>query len=407
MNERKNDHWHSLANELGAEAPAETEPAGQTSDEGEVQADQAPTASEEESETMGDRDTSMPQPAAVSPPSVPSGAAKARTRPKRPRRENHWGFLAGELGLAQRESPSQETEQAEPTGEAAASEQPVTPEAKEAAPAPAEISADLPTTPPRAAAAQTPAEPRQQQEIDERHVDQLDDEQGERDERWLEAEIVQGEALDELDAGIDTGEDEDETEEAAESRPRRRRRRRRRRGRDTDEQSRETGGDEEDVTRDEEDETSDESAEVTQGRAQDSDESEQSDLDEDRSEGGDSRRRRRRGSRRRDRDKDTQAADAEFAERPATPEREEDVDDVDDVDDLEQGEGRGRRQDASEKAKHRKIPTWQEAIGTIIKVNMDSRSRSSGGGRRGDRRGDGRRGEGRRGGRGRGRGRSS
>jgi len=45
----------------------------------------------------------------------------------------------------------------------------------------------------------------------------------------------------------------------------------------------------------------------------------------------------------------------------------------------------------NQKSKHRKIPTWEEAISAVVQANIDSRSKSSGGGRRGRGRGKGKR----------------
>jgi hypothetical protein len=96
------------------------------------------------------------------------------------------------------------------------------------------------------------------------------------------------------------------------------------------------------------------------------------------------RRRRRRRRRRRSgkKDSDGTAAD-EDADSEAAGEAEEDDSDAHAEDKEEEPSTLG--------VKHRKIPTWQEAVDVVIAANLESRSRNPSGGSRGRRRGRGRR----------------
>jgi ribonuclease E len=239
---------------------------------------------------------------------------------------------------------------------------------------------------------------------------------------WMDEPSTQAEVIEELDAGIDVGDDAEDAlaappKQETEDEQRHRRRRRRRRGRGREDSGREDSGREdsgeegppETGSRDDEDEATAAETAPNEQEAGLSDVDPQAEQHPSESAPGDRPRRGRRRRRGRDRREaspkgaapvrnhrdvapqaDAPGSDAEIGTSPDDADDEILVDsDLGDSDlgDSDLGDTDDAHGDAE---KHRKIPTWREAINLVIDVNMDSRSRT-----RRDDRGD-------RGGRGRG-----
>lgn len=96
------------------------------------------------------------------------------------------------------------------------------------------------------------------------------------------------------------------------------------------------------------------------------------------------KRRRRRRPSRKDRGESGEAAEASGAETEASgPEQKA----SDSRDGARKDPSKGAANAEAAKLKHRKIPTWEEAIDIVISANKETRSKSSGSGSRGRRRG--------------------
>ncbi len=322
-----NDHWKDLADEIGAEVPAETD---------------VPLESEDRTEPTQDE----PEPATEQ-------SARRQAAPPPPPPEADWDELAADLGLEAPPAPATPSE---------------APRSARPSPKPTPPAAPEPTRPARSKPA--PAAPQQAADSFAAWLDDVapssstaaeETELPSEDPLELPSapdvsfeELAEGMAA-EVEGDLETAEalfespDEMDEREVAERRQRRRRRRGRR-GRS--ETPKDSEGDQPAV-------------EPTEERSRTRSER----TEEDR-EGAPPRRRRRR---RRSSSDDAGKPRSDSTDR-ATSE--------DDADELELDEGTSR--------KHRNIPTWEEVIGCVIESNVNSRSRAPrGDGRR--RRGGGRR----------------
>ncbi len=307
------DHWNLLAGEVGAEVPP-------------------PTTNESQSDAEAGQ-SSMPTEPNTSQP-LPKAAAK-----KPPRREpaptpSHWGNLVGELGLE------------------------VPPELLE--------------------------EPAQEEELEVEEVEEIDpakepalfdeDRSGEQPDKGPELTLF-GEPDDnpDADAGTDASEpiefdplamwDQPQSlvsapvEAVREARPS------------------EPETDMFDAAR----ETADDDAEEEAAGEEDASKDESSE-DEPPKRGRRRRRRRRSGERPEEGDRSEQPEKEEVVVKSEEVESDDDDDDDDDADDHDSDDDQGntsRRSRQSDETgdKHRKIPTWSDAIGVVVQANIDSRSR--------------------------------
>lgn len=350
MSDDSKSHWKSLADELGAEAAHE------------------PPA--------------RPETASPETPAAPPREKRA-PKPAAPRPKNHWGDVLGAVGLEAPAPESEEVEQGEtveasvvdieavdePEG-AARSDQVEDVSEEEAQSDYAPVADSEPVL--ETEVDEITEEPEESDPLvmdTENVIDAvasavIDDEDTEEqtrrrrrrrggrrrprrtpdEEAEASAEVadVASDVTEAEDAGgeqsIGEGEPSDETDEASEERPRRRRRRRRgRRSEAEGEQS--------------------DAAEVEDGEVEVAAVSETSASDEEDDNGEDRPRRRRRRRRKPRRDADETSGDA-TAE---TGELEEAVD---------------KDEDARANPKHRKIPSWAEAIDMIVQSNLTARAKS-------------------------------
>jgi ribonuclease E len=392
------DHWLDLATLLGAAIPAET-PA-------------APAASDTAMETCGDtppcvaesvpttEEPAVPPPALAEssirdrePASVKPVAAKppppAKTPKAAKRGPDHWRLLAGQLGI----------------------ELPPEPEPVEAAPAPpeADATAVVPVAEDRALEErEAPAWDTDAREVEEPVMrrepaaaerwpgdaipaEELLEKPGVLDEFFDAAELE--ETGDREPPGVADAESERKTERADRlptdeggdraGRRRRRRGRRHRRG-GGEEQVASTGDQDEDFREPEFEEAADEEEHVGEDEDDAADEEEAVETDiEPASEGAPARQKRRRRRRRRRPTREgeldsSEAADtmpepAVVADQPPSEGFDDEDTDIEDEDD-----------DAvAAQLKHHKLPTWEEAIGTVIAGNQEARAKNPGGGQRG------------------------
>ena len=347
MNDHNADHWKELTDDLGVaadEKPDVEKPLGQ---------DQAtPTAGE---------------PAAMKP-------SKAARPAKKPRCASDWGGLANQLGL-----PTPEPVEADVIPEAFDA----LADAEATLPPASSPEVDEPAGGPRATHEQqpTPADWAESVPLDLGEPDEIRAETVTEEffEEVFEAQMEAEAEADDAESGRAVREAEFDEEEPA---PRRRRGRRRRRP----DRSR-TGEPSAEEATSSEDEDDDAAAEIGQ-------------LAEE-GEDGEAETRSRRRRRRRRRPSKREEAESELGE--------EDEQETDELEDTRRR--RGRRSRAKTDAeisedredldsddveaparKHRKIPTWDEAIDLIVGGNLESRSKSPGGKggsrRRGRRRGN-------------------
>jgi hypothetical protein len=313
------DHWNSLASNLGAEVSEPTPPSEQK------------------------------KPAAQVPP--PRPASRPPSAKPAPRPQADWSHLASELGVA---AP------AEPPRTDARPPQPPRPQAArpQAPPPPRQRSAprEVPELPPQRVESV--------QEVEEFMAEEAGEEP-------IVAELVEG----------DHAEGEAAERHGDEERTGRKRRRRRRGGRRS-KQGRSATGEEQPR------ETVDEAAEAAEGAPI----AEQAGFDEAESEGSSSteerkgrpKRRRRRGS---GRNRDKTRAPTGEAKQTAHTDAEHDAEPFIDDDEHDDEELAGVAGDSDmleddggdspvDKNSHRAIPAWEEAIGYIVSVNMESRAKN-------------------------------
>jgi len=347
--------WNMIASLLGAAVPEEPE---------------QPSASEEQADESA-------QPAAPAVPAVGS-APPSQPKPKRPRperRPSNWNDLCGELGIDAPAVPaaSEDTSLPVPTAPPAI-DQPVA--AEEIATAPAE-DLELDRDP-----SLTFFDPDAVLEEDTVDVD------------LGAAERVQPEVDDAEEPEEDTRITERDMPEESTGRGKRRRRRRRR----TEPTEREevAADDAPSLAGDEVNEEPDIEAEPAGDEVVDRDEGDESARPE---RGRRSRRRRRRPTRREEAPADEDVvsgvaghvadADADADELDTEVDEVDEDDEDDDEDDegsIREGHagrsGRGdesRRGEGGGRTKHKKIPTWEEAISVIVATNLEARRRDGNG----------------------------
>ena len=328
------NHWSALASEIGADVPPEPEP-------------QRP-------ETETDENGAEAEPAATMPPARPERSAR---RPKPSQPKNHWNAVAGDLGMEVPDTePESEAElEAEPAAETPFGSFSVEPAIVDAKPQQSPPEGDP------SAAFESLFQP------SEETVGDDSGDAGEPEE--IHTALFEEEEATEASEGVS-----DSTEEAEdEERPRRRRRRRgRRRRRDEKSDEEQTPEEVAETVAIGDDSVEVEVAEVIADEATEK-QSEPAAADDGEEEEGKRRRRRRRRKPRRDRE---QAAEDESEADSA-------------ADDAPSEEPDGRKAKSARvsedtQAKHRKIPSWDEAIGVVVEANIQAHAKS-GGGRRGRR----------------------
>lgn len=337
------NHWQNLANQVGAEIRPEPEPSGETS-------------------------------ASEAAPHVPPVRERRPPAPQPRRTANHWSSLASELGLEVPEEPEppESLAEAAPGTEPAIAETSVVEDA-DISDAVADNETEFADGETRIPMVESVG-PRHDPDIST--DDSIDDDEivwsrPETDEA-ADSDEIQFEQLD--SEGVDNTPDEDtsdraEEEEETGARRRKRRGRRRRRRRDDETtleptaHSAETAETIELVAIGSADLEEIEIVPIEENEQRD----EEDDSDQDNEPRGRRKRRRgRRGSRRRD-------------ESPATDENGESGETSDEADDSDEEEA-----DANEpRAKHRKIPTWEQTLAGMIDANIKNHAATENSGRRG------------------------
>jgi ribonuclease E len=345
------DHWKDLADLIGAEVPDEPIVPEQQQEEKEVSPEEAPVedpvAEEPAQKPLSEEPCEESEPVTAEVCNEPEPIADAEESTD----ENHWWSLAGELGIALPEpepKPEPEPESSaepvthafEPTEQPAPTDEFTLGESETAGSVDA---VEMPTTESRDLVEEDDApEPPQ----DDSYMPLFEDPG-----LSLETPGVLDAIFDEADAkaAVDDSEEPITSVEIEDE------------GREVDE-------------------------EVQQVQpATDTEQERAAEAEEDSEEKPTKRRRRRRRRRppRKDRDESGEAEEKPGAE-AETPASEEDAVDSRQGPKEDRSEDEGKTEAA--KLKHRKIPTWEEAIEIVISTNKEARSKSSGG-PRGRRRG--------------------
>lgn len=363
--EAKN-HWKSLADEIGAEVPDLPEPADEQHNE---------TPSEQKTEES-DEPTSNP------PPKPEANVAPARPKqsppPPKVQGASHWSSLAGELGLEVPDEPEPVVEPSDDTDSATTidggfEEHLQSPEERQTTSAAQEFDSLFENSPDASPSHAHPApELAETDEIDlsTHNTSDFGDADAKEDSARQDIEAV--------DVPAEQASETEESDERNDGRKRRKRRGRRRRRRDADDSTESS----------EEISTGSEKVEVVAVRSTELEEvevivepesgDEESDDDESSTEGKERRgrrRRRRRGSRRpRDRDESTSEDNkGESAEDDTETEEADLENEISDESDSKE----------EKRTKHRKIPSWQEALVGMIDSNLKNHASNENSGRKG------------------------